>query len=1140
MEQFWRNTGVQLGKQWKAVVAAMVVVTVALIAVGATRIEFATGQDSYLNPDSQIAIDNVAFQNDFGGETIILLFSSDGDATVPDLFEGDNLAELQRLNTELAAALPDARIVTPLTSLTFSSEIVGGGAGQNALLAAIQRDEAGAAVRQEDAAISIGRRGASDNPVIGDPTWNQTLLFDNTGWTRDADNQLVPPPADGLVIRESLRGTFPNVEDGPVNGTSVGGIVLKGNASLDELTASTDDALAILDTASFDGFELTVTGSPLYLGEINDYLQGGMLTLGAAALVVMAVILALIFKVRWRLLPLLAVLVGVVWAFSLLGLIGIDLSLVTISGLPILIGLGIDFAIQIHNRVEEEVVLDKDEHPISETVANVAPALIAAVVTGILAFLALRISKVPMIRDFGVLLAVGVVVLVVVGIVVPVTALGVREWTSRTEERKESAVEKLVVKLGGLPTKLGVPIIVLATLLFVGGVLVEGRTKIQSDPIKWIDQSSQTVTDIDRLADETDFASTLGVLVTANNVFDQPIVDLIHGFTLDAEARPEVVATSSLVGTMAKVISIPGASPIAPTSQDVQAAAEAAITADVPDIAASLVNDVENPTAVQINLRLVQASLEDRSDLVDELAADLDERIAALDVPADSILLVGLDEGADAAKATPAGLATVGIGLLENLSANRANLTYLALALAALFLVIRLRSLVRATLALVPVLIAVGASSLFVGLLGFELSPLTTVSGPLVIATCAEFSVLILGRYLEERQNGLSPRESTDKAASRTGRAFFTSAMTTIGGFGVLIFSPLPLLRDFGIIVTLNVAIALLAALVAMPPLSVWIDEKGWLGTQEQGALPGKSVRLAAVVPGKQLVGAGVGAVLLIAAVVGVYATADTSNGEVDAVAFAYVAPTTTTTTTTTTEPVAVEEDPAVDADEQVEPDGSAIDPTDFGTERPASLVGGVLFDLLTSNDIGVEPNVAVCTIETLLSRISEDELIALGAASASPESVGFVEPAALDCGVTQNQVDRAVASLRGEELPPVEAATVEEAPVETTVPDAPAEPEGPEIDPAGFSADPPTDPVEAIVFYLLTGGGPDARTGQGIDPTVAKCGIATSVDEGGPTILLDLAGGDPAATEQVKASVAKCGIQPDAVDGATTEFAGG
>ena len=189
--------------------------------------------------------------------------------------------------------------------------------------------------------------------------------------------------------------------------------------------------------------------------------------------------------------PLLAVVIGVFWAFSILGLLGIDLSLVTIAGLPILIGLGIDFAIQIHNRVEEEVVLDQEAHPISETLANVAPPLTAATVTGVLAFLALRISKVPMIRDFGVLLAIGVVVLVAIGIIVPVAALGIREWSDRTDERKESAVEKLVVRLGGLPTKVAPALIVLAAVMFGRWCRSsKGRTQIQSDPIEWIDQGS--------------------------------------------------------------------------------------------------------------------------------------------------------------------------------------------------------------------------------------------------------------------------------------------------------------------------------------------------------------------------------------------------------------------------------------------------------------------------------------------------------------------------------------------------------------------------------------------------------------------------------------------------------------------------
>jgi hypothetical protein len=289
------------------------------------------------------------------------------------------------------------------------------------------------------------------------------------------------------------------------------------------------------------------------------------------------------------------------------------------------------------------------------------------------------------------------------------------------------------------------------------------------------------------------------------------------------------------------------------------------------------------------------------------------------------------------------------------------------------------------------------------------LSPLTTVSGPLVIASCAEFSVLILGRYLEERQRGLSPREATDTAASRTGRAFFTSAMTTIGGFAVLIGSALPLLRDFGIIVTLNVAIALLAALVVMPPLAVWADDRGWLGTQEQGFDQAASVRMAAVIPGKQTAGAAIAVLALAAGIVAVYTSADTSFGQSNQVAYAATPlPTTTTTTTTTIAPAPTTT--VADA----EPSGPAIDPSGFGTERPTALVGGVLFDLLTRDEVALAPNVANCAIETLASRVSDDELLALGAATAEPASVVPITQAALDCGIDQELIDIAIALQRG------------------------------------------------------------------------------------------------------------------------------
>jgi predicted RND superfamily exporter protein len=54
-------------------------------------------------------------------------------------------------------------------------------------------------------------------------------------------------------------------------------------------------------------------------------------------------------------------------------------------------------------------------------------------------------------------------------------------------------------------------------------------------------------------------------------------------------------------------------------------------------------------------------------------------------------------------------------------------------------------------------------------------------------------------------------------AARRTGRAFFTSALTTLGGFAVLMFSSLPA-RRLRTVVTINIAVALLSALVVVPP----------------------------------------------------------------------------------------------------------------------------------------------------------------------------------------------------------------------------------------------------------------------------------------------------------------------------------
>src|SRR5699024_6855563 len=110
-----------------------------------------------------------------------------------------------------------------------------------------------------------------------------------------------------------------------------------------------------------------------------------------------------------------------------------------------------------------------------------------------------------------------------------------------------------------------------------------------------------------------------------------------------------------------------------------------------------------------------------------------------------------------------------------------------------------------------------------------KLSPMTAVGGPIVVAVCAEFTTLILLRFVEERARGLTPEAASKVASSRTGAAFMLSALTTVVGIGVIATSSLPVLRDFGIVVAMNVIVALLSALVVLPPILVWAEKRGWV-----------------------------------------------------------------------------------------------------------------------------------------------------------------------------------------------------------------------------------------------------------------------------------------------------------------------
>jgi len=426
-----------------------------------------------------------------------------------------------------------------------------------------------------------------------------------------------------------------------------------------------------------------------------------------------------------------------------------------------------------------------------------------------------------MIRQFGLLLAVGIAMICLCSIVMPLTTLGMREYRSPTKRAHYGGerLSKIVVKLGDLPARLAVPFAIVSLLVFFGGIVTEGKLVLQTDPIQWVNPHSQVIHNINALQDGTGSSNEMGVFVrtTKDNAFNDETVKYVDDLTTSqltrngpASQQPKLATANSIVEVVSDVINdIPGSSHVNPTAASVLQAYAVA----PPEIRTQLV--ASDLKSFNIVFRTATPNLREVKGAVDEV------RSLSGNNPYSKALVP-----TSGTSATPSGLAVVGVGLLENLESNRILLTYLAIAFVGLFLAVRMRSIVRSLLSLVPVLIAVGAASLIAYTFNLKLSPMTAVGGPLVVAVCTEFTSLILLRFGEERARGLAPKEAIDVTAARTGRAFLVSAMTATAGVVVMAFSTMPILRGFGIVVGMNIAVALLAALVILPPMLVWADDE--------------------------------------------------------------------------------------------------------------------------------------------------------------------------------------------------------------------------------------------------------------------------------------------------------------------------
>lgn len=219
------------------------------------------------------------------------------------------------------------------------------------------------------------------------------------GVVRDANFALTGEdalPEDRMEL-ESLITNYVPAELMPDSTHSLIYVEIAGSVSDEQKQEILREIETSVSLAEFPpDYNIIVTGDPAFMVSMNNAMMSSMAVLLGLSVILMIVVLYLVFgHVRWRLMPLAIVLLGIIYTFGAMGYLEIPMTMVSMAAFPVLIGLGIDYAIQFHNRIEEE--LDRGETPaeaVVDTIKHTGPAVLIALIITALGFFSLVTSSV--------------------------------------------------------------------------------------------------------------------------------------------------------------------------------------------------------------------------------------------------------------------------------------------------------------------------------------------------------------------------------------------------------------------------------------------------------------------------------------------------------------------------------------------------------------------------------------------------------------------------------------------------------------------------------------------------------------------------------------------------------------------------
>ncbi|MDX8551657.1 hydrophobe/amphiphile efflux-3 (HAE3) family transporter [Methanospirillum sp. J.3.6.1-F.2.7.3] len=548
------------------------------------------------------------------------------------------------------------------------------------------------------------------------------------------------------------------------------------------------------------GVTVTLTGNPVFQQEMGEELSKSMGTLIMGAMVLMVIVLGLLFAyVSHRFIPVLIVAIGLILTFGIMGLFGVSINTAVIAAFPVLIGLGIDYAIQFHARLEEEARKGSLADAVRMTITRTGPAVMFAMLATTMGFIAMFISPVPMIRSFGLVAIIGVVVCYFTSLIgIPLIAVLIKyKPKGRIGEEKPTKADMVLSKTAVAIAKNPVPILMIAVLFAFIGLQVDSTIPISTSERTFVPSDMPAKISMDKVSRTIGSTTPVPVLIAGDNVLSPDVLKWIESYQQnELKLYMEITGSTSIVD----YIKIYNNGTIPSTQFEI----EEVITKIPEGIRNEFVNG-RTETVIEFSTKRLEMPQQD------ELKTQMNNDLILLTPP-------------PGIKASITGSFDLFTTLISDIAESKEQMTLLGFVLIVAFLALIYRK-IHAVTPIVPIVCIVGWNAVAMLILNIDYTPMTACLGSMTIGVAAEYTILIMERYLEERETAASTIDAIRESVRKIGSAIMVSGFATFFGFSALMLSNFNMISNFGLTTVIAVLFSLIGAVAIMPAVLSVLDE---------------------------------------------------------------------------------------------------------------------------------------------------------------------------------------------------------------------------------------------------------------------------------------------------------------------------